>query len=79
MGDRALALCILTPCVYMQRQIQETSRQAMEGKDAKSIRKGIRRISMIGMESKEARKQANKKKGNQARKQTKGGVCKGQM
>ena len=75
----------------MQRQIQETSRQAMEGKDAKSIRKGIRRISMIGMASKEARKQANKregkqarkqankKKGNQARKQTKGGVCKGQM
>ena len=29
--------CIIAPCVYMQRQRQETSRQAMEGKDAKSI------------------------------------------
>ena len=37
LGDRALALCVLTLCVYMQRQRQETNRQAMEGKDAKSI------------------------------------------
>ena len=29
--------CIIAPCVYMPRQSQETSRQAMEGKDAKSI------------------------------------------
>ena len=32
----------------------------MEGRDAKSIWKDINRISMIGMASKEARKQANK-------------------
>ena len=37
LGDRALAPCVLTPCVYMKRQRQKTSRQAMEGKDAKSI------------------------------------------
>ena len=37
LGDRALAPCVLAPCVYMQRQRQETSRQVMEGKDAKSI------------------------------------------
>ena len=32
LGDRALTPYILTPCVYMQRQEQETSRQAMERK-----------------------------------------------
>ena len=37
LGDHALALCVLALCVYMQRQRQETSRQAMEGKYAKSI------------------------------------------
>ena len=46
----------------------------MEGKNEKSIWKGIKRISMIGMASEEARKQANKQKGKQARRQTKGGV-----
>ena len=35
LGDRALAPCVLTPYVYMQRQ--ENDRQAMEGKDANSI------------------------------------------
>ena len=35
-GDRALAPCVLSPCAYMQRQRQETDKQAMEGKDAKS-------------------------------------------
>ena len=35
--DHALAPCILASCVYMQRQRQETNRQAMEGKDAKNI------------------------------------------
>ena len=34
---------------------------------------------MIGMASKWAIKQANKQKGKQARKRTKGGVCEGQM
>ena len=37
LGDRALAPCILAPYVYMQRQRQETSKQAMKGKDTKSI------------------------------------------
>ena len=37
LGDHALAPCVLASCVYMQRQRQEISRQAMEGKDAKSI------------------------------------------
>ena len=37
LGDRALALCVIAPCVYVQRQRQETSKQAMEGKNAKSI------------------------------------------
>ena len=32
LGDRTLALCILAPSVYMQRQEQETSRQALERK-----------------------------------------------
>ena len=36
LGDRALALCVLASCVYMQRQRQEASKQAMEGKDANS-------------------------------------------
>ena len=37
LGDCALALSALAPYVYMQRQRQETSRQAMEGKDAKGM------------------------------------------
>ena len=37
LGDHALAPNVLAPCVYMQRQRQETSKQAMEGKDAKNI------------------------------------------
>ena len=51
----------------------------MERRDAKSIWKGIMQISMKGMACKEARKKANEQKGKQARKQTKGGVCEGQM
>ena len=37
LGDRAPAPCVLALCVHMQRQEQETSRQAMEGKGAKII------------------------------------------
>ena len=33
LGDHVLAPCVLAPCVYMQRQRQETSRQAMEKRD----------------------------------------------
>ena len=32
LGDRALAPRVLAPCVYMSRQEQETSKQAMKGK-----------------------------------------------
>ena len=79
LGDHALALYVLAPCVYMQRQRQEASRQVIEGKDAESISKGIKRISMIDMASKEKRKQENKREGKQARKQKKGGVHEEQM
>ena len=61
-GDFALAPSVLTPCVYMQRQRQETNRQAMEGKNAESKWEGIKWISMISMVSKEAKKQANRQK-----------------
>ena len=37
LGDYALASSVLAPCVYMQRQRQDTNRQAMEGKDAKGM------------------------------------------
>ena len=37
LGDRALAPCVLAPCVYMHWQRQETSRQAVEGKHVKSM------------------------------------------
>ena len=47
----------------------------MERKDAKSMEKGIKQISMIDMANKETRKQANKQEGKQAQKQMKGGVC----
>ena len=43
----------------------------------RSYERGIKKISMIDMASKETRKQANKREGKQARKQTKGGVRKG--
>ena len=80
LGDRALAPCILSLYMYMQRQRQETNRQAMEGKKMqRACERGIKQISMIDMASKETRKQANKSEGKQARKQTKGGVHEGPM
>ena len=45
----------------------------------RAYERGIKQISMIDMAIKEIRKQANKQEGKQARKQTKGGVCEGQM
>ena len=45
----------------------------------KAYERGIKQISMIDIESKETRKQANKREGKQERRQTKGGVRKGQM
>ena len=68
LGDRALAQCILTLYVYMQRQKQETSKQAMKEKDAKSIwkRKKADKHDRHSKQrnkkaSKQARRQANKK------------------
>ena len=69
LGNHALALCDLAPCVYMQRprprQGQETSKQAMEGKDAKNIwkRHKVDKHDRHG-------KQRNKKTTKQARWQT---------
>ena len=77
LGDRALAPCVLALFVYRQSQRQETSRQAMEGKIQRAYERGIKQISMIDMARKETRKQANKREGKEARKQTKGGVRKG--
>ena len=45
----------------------------------RAYERGIKHISMIDMASKETRKKANKREGEQARKQTKGGVYEGQM
>ena len=65
LGDHALAPRVLTPYAYMQRQRQETSRQAMEGKDAKSIRKRYKatKHDRLG-------KQRNKNASKQVRRQT---------
>ena len=45
----------------------------------KAYERCIKQISMVDMASKETRKQANKREDKQVRKQTKGGVRKGQM
>ena len=65
LGNRALTPCVPTPCMYMQRQRQETSKQAMEGKAAKSIWKRHKadKHDRHG-------KQRNKKATKQARRQT---------
>ena len=64
LGDSALASCTLALYVYMQRQRQETSRQAMEGKDAKrhKVDKHDRHVKQRNKKaSKQARRQTNKK------------------
>ena len=45
----------------------------------KAYERGVKQLSMIDMASEEPRKQANKREGKQARKQTKGGVYEGKM
>ena len=62
----------------MQRQRQETSRQAMTKEMQRVYERGIKQISMTDTTS-IAGKQANEQKGKQVIKQTKGGVCEGQM
>ena len=69
LGDYALASCVFAPCVYMQRQRQETSRQAMEEKVQRVYERGKNQISMIDMASIETRMRANKQEGKQVRKQ----------
>ena len=74
LGDHALAPCVLTSCVYMQRKRQETNRQEMEGKGAKSTwkRHKVDKHDRHG-------KQRNKEASKQARKQMKGDVYEGKM
>ena len=83
LGLKACRLRFTLLCVYMQKQRQETYKQAMEGKDAKSIRKR-HKADKYGRHG----KQRNKKSSKQARRQTskkenkgptKGGVHRGQM
>ena len=61
--DNALAANILTPCVYMQRQRQETNKQAMEGKGVKSEwkRHNADKHDRHGKHNRKAIKQAKKK------------------
>ena len=61
--DRALAPCILASYVYMQRQEQETNRQAMERKRCPIKRHKVDNYDRHG-------KQRNKKASKQARRQT---------
>ena len=42
LGNPALTPGILAPCMYMQRQKQETSRQATEGTNARAYERGIK-------------------------------------
>ena len=67
LGDRALAPCVLAPCVYIQIQRQETSRRAMERKDVKCIRRR-HKADKHDRHGKQRSKKANK-----------GGVREGQM
>ena len=80
LGDRALAPCVLAPCVYMQRQRQETSRQAMEKRDVQIMQYGYKvdkhtsKASITcgrrhdKQQDKQAKYKANKKGSNQTRK-----------
>ena len=61
LGDSALTPCVLAPCVYMQRQKQETSKQAMERKRCPIKRHKADKHDRHG-------KQRNKKASKQAKK-----------
>ena len=77
--DRVLAPCVLAPCVYMQRQRQETSIQAIEGKDAKKHMKR-HKVDKHDRHGKQRSKKASKLVRRQtSKKQTKDGVREGQM
>ena len=79
LGNRALAPCVLAPCVYMQRQRQETSIQAIEGKDAKKHMKW-HKVDKHDRHGKQRSKKASKQVRKQtSKKQTKDGVHEGQM
>ena len=58
--DHALALCVLAPCVYIQRQRQEPADKQWKENMQRAYERGIKQISMIDMVSKKTRKQANK-------------------
>ena len=71
LGDRALTPCVLALFVYRQRQRQETSRQAMEGKIQRAYERGIKQISMIDMARKETRKRAKQARRQRSKKANK--------
>ena len=74
LGDCALASSVPASCVHMQKQSQETRRQAMEGKDAECIwrRHEVDKHDRHGKQrNKKESKQANKREDKQARKQKK--------
>ena len=66
-------------CVHAKAKTRNQQTSNGRKKIKKAYERGIKQLSMIGMASKETRKQANKQEGKQARKQTKGGVHEGQM
>ena len=63
--DRALVPCVLSPCAYMQRQRQETNKQAMKGKDAKCIQRRHKANKHDRHGKQSTRKQANKREDKQ--------------
>ena len=65
-------------CTCKGKDKKPTDKQWKE-KMQRAYKRGIKQISKIDMASKETRKQTNKREGKQVRKQTKGGVCEGQM
>ena len=72
-------MCPHTICAHSK--VGTKNQQTSNGKKEmrRAYERGKKQISMIDMASKETRKQPNKQKGKQVRKQTKGGVCEGQM
>ena len=69
---------MLDVCTCKDKDKKPTNEQWKE-KMQRAYERGIKQISMIDMANKETRKQANKREGEQARKQIKGGVREGQM
>ena len=65
-------------CTCKGKDKKPTDKKLKE-KMQRAYERGIKQISMIDMTNKETGKQTNKQEGKEARKQTKGGVCEGQI